>query len=182
MPAGQRRPSQAANAPAARPSCCGCLLLRERCQGTCLGRAYTPGSRAVQGLAAAGSTHPHACTAGTSGTQQLPASCLQRTVPSTWQEAAASAGPLGEALLAPVTLVIQPWLSGSAEGRAVTPRRGNRQRPMMLRAEGSPYRLSPAGLCPRGLGSYHSMAEGNRSTLSSQQQPNLGSSRVQVCS
>ena len=84
--------------------------------------------------------------------RQLPALCLRRPVPSAWQEAAAGAAPPGEASLAPIPLVPQPWLSGSAEGRAVTPPRGCRRPQMLLRAEGSPCPMPPgtAGLLTRG--------------------------------
>lgn len=105
------------------------------------------------GLAAAGSAHPHACTASTSGTQQLPASCRRQPVPSTWQEAAASTGPLGEALLAQITLVIQPWLSGSPEGRAVTSQEGEQAAADGAQGRGQPLLSVPSrAVDPRGLG------------------------------
>lgn len=60
--------------------------------------------------------------------------------------------PPGEVPLAPISVVSQPWLSSSAEGRAVTPRRGCRQPQMLLRADGSPCPMHPgtAGLLARG--------------------------------
>lgn len=54
--------------------------------------------------------------------------------------------------MAPIPLVPQLWLSGSAQGRAVTPRRGCRQPQMLLGSEGSPCSMPPrtAGLLAQG--------------------------------